>query len=377
MKKILYFEDDLQLGALVVEYLAKKQIEVTHYSGFDIYEKSDVSVSKDQFDAVLLDIEMPDVNGYEICKSLKEEGLSENTPVIFVSGLMNSEDILKAYKAGGHDYLVKPLKLTELEAKLTENIRVTANRHQLQQELDCSQDMAMKVMMSMSELGAVLRFHDECMNIDETEQIVKKLFELLTGLGLNSSIVVHSHQSGYFTSNGAGSQLELQTIKLLSSYDRIYSWNNRTCFNYDSFSLLVTNMPITDEVRFGELKDVLCLILNGLDARFDAIRLATQAKKRTNLLAGVIDELCSLVSDMSKNNKALSGQFEMIIDSVENNIAGDIVQFNLLEEEEKILISHINDCLKGAQKVFDKSLSAELSYQKQVQQLSQLIIAAD
>lgn len=377
MKKILYFEDDLQLASLVVEYLAKKQTEVTHFSCFSAYERSNTCAAKQHFDAVLLDIEMPDVDGYQVCQALKEEGLAESVPVIFISGLMNSDDILRAYEAGGHDYLVKPLKLTELEAKLTENIRVSASRQELKDELDNSQDMTMKVMMSMSELGAVLRFHDECMSLEATDQIVNKLFELLSGLNLNSSIIVHNHEREYFSSIGKGNELELQTIKLLSTYDRIYSWSNRTCFNYDTFSLLITNMPIDDDVRFGELKDVLCFILNGLDARFEAIKLTTKEKNRTRLLSEVIDELCTLVSDMSENNKSLSGQFETIIDSVEKNIAGDIVQFNLLETEEEILINHINDCLKGAQKVFDKSINAEVSYQKQVQELSKRIIAAE
>lgn len=82
---------------------------------------------------VLLDISMPEMDGYEVCRRLKEDPSAENVPVIFTSAFENPEDITRVFEAGGTDYVMKPfipevikarvgvhLKLAEAMQKLAE-----------------------------------------------------------------------------------------------------------------------------------------------------------------------------------------------------------------------------------------------------------------
>lgn len=82
---------------------------------------------------VLLDVSMPEMDGFEVCKKLKENPDTKDVPVIFISGFENSEDIARVFEVGGADYVTKPfvpelvkarvgvyMKLAEAMKKLSE-----------------------------------------------------------------------------------------------------------------------------------------------------------------------------------------------------------------------------------------------------------------
>ena len=67
---------------------------------------------------ILLDVEMPGIDGYETCRQLKALDCMAAVPVIFVSGCDLIEDRLKGYGAGGDDYVIKPFSMRDIEARL-------------------------------------------------------------------------------------------------------------------------------------------------------------------------------------------------------------------------------------------------------------------
>ncbi len=76
-------------------------------------------ILKHKIDIILLDIMMPEMDGFEMCKILKSDKETANIPVIFLSGRDSSCDIQKAYEVGGVDYIVKPFIDIELKTKVS------------------------------------------------------------------------------------------------------------------------------------------------------------------------------------------------------------------------------------------------------------------
>lgn len=66
-------------------------------------------------DLILLDVMLPDTDGYEICRALREQSETTMTPIIFVSAVSSDKHIQKAMAAGGTDYMVKPLSMEDLK----------------------------------------------------------------------------------------------------------------------------------------------------------------------------------------------------------------------------------------------------------------------
>ena len=83
-------------------------------------------------DLVLLDINLPDMDGYRICTLLKEDAALRDIPVIFVSALAEPLDKVKAFGAGGVDYITKPFDLAEVQARVTTHLEI----HRLRRELE-------------------------------------------------------------------------------------------------------------------------------------------------------------------------------------------------------------------------------------------------
>lgn len=69
-------------------------------------------------DLILLDITMPEMNGYEVCQHLKQDPQLKDIPVIFISALNETIDKVKAFQAGGVDYIIKPFQFEEVQARV-------------------------------------------------------------------------------------------------------------------------------------------------------------------------------------------------------------------------------------------------------------------
>lgn len=81
------------------------------------------SVKADLPSSVLLDLEMPDMDGFEVLRMLKEDSATMNVPVIVLSGRVSSEDKVTAFDLGASDYVTKPCDLAELRARLRAVLR--------------------------------------------------------------------------------------------------------------------------------------------------------------------------------------------------------------------------------------------------------------
>jgi two-component system cell cycle response regulator len=83
-------------------------------------------------DLILLDINMPGLDGFETCKCLKQDGRTNDIPVIFISALDGIEDKMNAFQSGGVDYIPKPFEYEEVQARVKTHLAIRKLRIQLQ-----------------------------------------------------------------------------------------------------------------------------------------------------------------------------------------------------------------------------------------------------
>jgi signal transduction histidine kinase len=87
-------------------------------------------------DLVLLDINMPDMDGFEVCEQLKADPKTADTPVIFISGNTETVDKVKAFSVGGVDYVTKPFQMAEVEARVATHLELRRKRRELQESYE-------------------------------------------------------------------------------------------------------------------------------------------------------------------------------------------------------------------------------------------------
>lgn len=117
MYKILVIDDDFEILKLMRTILEMKNYNVTTYQEVKLpIEMSDFK----GFDLILLDVMMPDIDGLQICKQIRE---SVSSPVIFVSAKDSEDDIVLGLNLGGDDYITKPFSINQLVAKVAANLK--------------------------------------------------------------------------------------------------------------------------------------------------------------------------------------------------------------------------------------------------------------
>jgi signal transduction histidine kinase len=87
-------------------------------------------------DLILLDVNMPEMNGYEVCQELKADEKLKDIPVIFLSALNDTIDKVKAFGAGGVDYITKPFQFEEVEARVETHLELRRRSRLLQAAYD-------------------------------------------------------------------------------------------------------------------------------------------------------------------------------------------------------------------------------------------------
>ncbi|GLR71444.1 GGDEF domain-containing response regulator [Agaribacter marinus] len=85
-----------------------------------------------QPDIILMDIVMPKCNGYQLCSMLKADAVTHDIPIIFISGNESAEDMAKGFNVGCVDYLVKPIRQTELKARIATHLSLNRQTRALE-----------------------------------------------------------------------------------------------------------------------------------------------------------------------------------------------------------------------------------------------------
>lgn len=136
--KILLLEDDLILNEILEEHLIKQKYQITTtFSSNEAIKE----LYSETFDLLLLDVNVPDLNGFELLKELRNNNIL--TPAIFITSLNMVEDMQKGFDSGCDDYIKKPFELKELDIRIN-NIKRLFNID-IAKEITLSKDIVLQL----------------------------------------------------------------------------------------------------------------------------------------------------------------------------------------------------------------------------------------
>ena len=193
-KTVMVIDDEKDLVSVMKSYFEMSDYHVvTAYNGTEALQKLSCNP-----DVVLLDINMPDIDGLTICKTIREH---ITCPILFLTARIETADKIKGFSAGADDYIVKPFDLDELGARVAAHLR-RENRRQEQSTLRFFSDMVIdyskrevsicgeKVALSKKEFDIVELLSVNAGQVFDRERI----YELVWGLegdGNSDTIMEH------------------------------------------------------------------------------------------------------------------------------------------------------------------------------------------
>lgn len=122
---------------------------------------------------ILLDIKMPDINGYELCALIKKEKELQNIPIIFISALDNIEDKVRAFEEGGVDYITKPFEPKEILARVKTQLDIYESKLIIANLLEQQDLFVKKIMHEMNTPVSIISLNTELIeqNTGPTKEI--------------------------------------------------------------------------------------------------------------------------------------------------------------------------------------------------------------
>ena len=247
-------------------------------------------------DLFLLDVDLPGMDGYMLCRQIKEMSGLENSLAIFISGFDNIGSRLQGYDAGGIDYVVKPYNMSELKQKVRSARHLSVERLSLNDRLQESALLNTLVLSNMGEyavLIAFLRSLNDCVN---PRAVLDSLFDLLRAYGLQCAIQLRL--PGVETTrskNGENLPLEVAVINHVRGMERIFEFKMRAAYNFEHLTVLVNNLPHHDADLCGRLRDHVAIATECAEAKLKSLLIEAEQTQSKGSVAHLLRVLQSRV----------------------------------------------------------------------------------
>jgi PleD family two-component response regulator len=131
--RILIVDDMAENIRILIELLGREYAIIPATNGAAALKKSQIEPLPD---LILLDIMMPEMDGYDVCRALKENDLTRDIPVIFITAVSEAMDEAKAFTLGAVDYVTKPFHPATIKARVKTHIELSRHIRELRYALD-------------------------------------------------------------------------------------------------------------------------------------------------------------------------------------------------------------------------------------------------
>lgn len=355
-QRILIIDDD-DFTAIYLEGVIGDQYQVEHFADA---QQGVVAAINNPPSLILMDVEMPQLDGYAACRLLKADPATHDIPLIFLSARVETEDRLAGYEAGGDDYLTKPFDPEELRTKMEVLLRNHQKNLELAKQAAYATSAAMTAMATAGETGTILRFLREMVGCIELATVAQGILRAMAAFGRDAAVQLRGKTDVLSRSrDGICSPLEEAVLNNMASCARIVDLGKRSAFNYPRVSLIVKNMPVDDPDAYGRAKDYLATVAEAADMQVQALDLIRAALDRgDNLLSLLLRNMDTLrnIEQRYREQRAVSSQ---LLNSLVQQIEDAFVYLGLSDEQERFLQHLVRDTVQQAQTLYDQEIETD------------------
>lgn len=372
MSKILVIDDDKITHAFVKRALDYK------FDLFDAYngEQGLAMIEATQPDIILLDVEMPGINGYEVCEKIRANPKAIDIPVIFLSARAELRDRMQGFEAGADDYMVKPFHPEHLLAKINVLIQYHQRRHELVQQVDEARKTAFIAISNSSDLGQAINFIERTHTLHNFEQLARAIFTVTQAMQLKCTVMIKtSDQALFFSStHNSVSPMESELVANLATEKRFFDFGCRTQINFPYISLLVKNMPLDDMERYGRIKDFFPAMLSTADIKISQIcsqlAIKAQMEETRQTFVNITEALDTIKDKLDGNQKQGVKILRNMLMEMDKQLPG----MALDEDQEQYILDQIDSSIEKAHQAISANRDINQSFNDVLASLKYLLV---
>ncbi|GKW52553.1 MULTISPECIES: PleD family two-component system response regulator [Pseudoalteromonas] len=346
LKRILAVDDEPFNLEIIEEILEDLDFELKMVNSgpecLEVVEEFDPQV-------ILLDVSMPQMSGYDVCRKLKENPNTQKIIVMFVSARGTVEERMEGYSVGAEDYIVKPFSHNELKLKLQHLNQVLIEKESLEQQVEDATSTAFNAMANSSEMGQIVNYIEHIGSIDNEHELGKAFLNCLGAFDLQSNVEFRlDNEVLHFSVSGVCSPIVIELFEMLKSKGRLHEFSNRILVNYEMISLLILNMPGQDPDKHGRIRDHICFLVSVTEQQLKAIltkkELLQQQQQLNDAVGKVHSKFTGLIELLNENRINNEAVFKRLQEDLESRIP----TMGLDEDQEVFIYQKVDETIQNS-----------------------------
>jgi CheY-like chemotaxis protein len=341
--KILVVEDNPMDQAIIKANLTEHELILVE-SGEEALD----AISQ-EVDLILMDINLPGIDGYETCKKMRQHHLTQQMPIIFLTTLTGLDDRIKAFDVGGDDHLSKPCNPRLLRSKVEVYAKIQHKLTSSKQEAKNAIEALMDIQSQSSKIQSISRFVQASMFCHDLNTLLRLFINTAKEIGANCVIRVDCELGSEMRStSGNISVLEREIIEHAVNVGRIHQFGQQRAIFKWPHAILLT-------LKIGDLIDILAIFMDALDAAIKSIE--TEAL--------LIDK----VKHLETENSLVRDQIADIFDRMGAELGDTILSLGIVSALDLNDEDRLNDLIQSYSQIIRAKLADLESNNHEIQTL--------
>ena len=336
--KVIVVDDERGSRLILRAYMAKLFDVVTCSSGEELV------ATLDSFkpDLILMDVDMPGLDGYETCRQVRQKGFT--LPIIFVTAYQDLDVHLTAYDAGGDDLVTKPVDSEILLRKAKLAIHQKEEHERLKQEARSMHEMAMNFLSNAGENGVLLNFVRKAVEAKSYEKLAEELINAISEFGVESSVMLrHPEGQTILSSHGKPNQLEQSILTNMSGMGRIFKFQRQFIVNYHSVSLMFCNSPTDSLEKIGRIRDHAAILAETAEALCENVSMRIQSIARSEQMQIALITASESITSLRGNHHRLMLDTRILLQELIDNVEATYPWLSTSRGQEATISGKMNE----------------------------------
>ncbi len=296
----------------------------------------DVAAKDPKPDVILMDVEMPGMNGYETCQKLKANPETSDIDIIFVSAHDTVDEILAGYEAGGTDYLTKPIEPLQLKTKIKIAVENRQQRKAISSEKQSVEKIARTAMDSAGEQGVVLDFFRNSFTAEKPEKLAEMIISAIDQYHLSCAVQIRFDDSVIDrATNNCVVPLEKELLTRLKDHNKIIEKGQRAIFNFAGISLLIKTIN-PDPDKWGRIRDYIAILLDGATNKLQSLIVSQHVSSLVLNSNYALEQITETQREHKKETQNIADRLLVRLESSFHSLG-------LLHDQEEMLINLVQD----------------------------------
>ena len=356
---VFVVDDDKTTRLLLESMLGKKYV----VEAFDSAESCLNRLEHKHPNLFLLDVGLPGMDGYDLCRNIKGVPEIMGIPVVFISGHDDIEAVMAGYDAGGEDYIVKPFDIAGLSRKIENLRRIEQDKKALLNQAKDSDELATLVLANLDEYAVLIKFLRSLNECNNTQETVDAILRSLTAFRLEGSVQVRLRNfEKTFSKAGENWPLEIAVMNHIRTLDRIFEFRTRCAYNFEHITVLVTNMPVADADLCGRIRDHLAIAAEAAEAKLMALQTFADNANMRGEIHGVLENIGQTMQAHNQQQDQARRKGTTYKEQILDDLVASFAHLGMLRQQEEEILEMVRDRSNNLTDLYDVSDETQATF---------------